>query len=150
MITREAAHQISLTCLAGLRDTFRDHAMAWYVHLLNGKRILPYIYEGNRSLERQQQLWNQGRTTSGKIITMAKPGDSYHNYGLAFDWVPLLPVEKPGGYYEAGWKAWELYGIGKEAAKTYGMRTLTWEEPHVESAEYKDIGQLKMLLPYRS
>ena len=30
-------------------------------------------------------LYNQGRTTSGDIVTNAQAGESYHNYGLAVD-----------------------------------------------------------------
>ena len=41
------------------------------------------MFEGYRSFERQQQLYNQGRTTPGKIVTHAKPGQGLHNYGLA-------------------------------------------------------------------
>jgi len=44
-----------------------------------------YITEGFRSMERQQELYNQGRTTPGPIVTNAKPGQSAHNFGKAFD-----------------------------------------------------------------
>lgn len=43
------------------------------------------ITEGDRSFEKQNKLYAQGRTTPGKIVTYAKGGSSYHNYGLAFD-----------------------------------------------------------------
>ncbi len=38
-----------------------------------------------RSVEKQNEYWNQGRTTAGDIITNAKGGESFHNYGVAFD-----------------------------------------------------------------
>lgn len=38
-----------------------------------------------RTFEEQEVLYNQGRTTPGKVVTNAKPGFSYHNYGLAID-----------------------------------------------------------------
>lgn len=44
-----------------------------------------FTIEGVRDLERQAKLWAQGRTSPGKIVTRARPGDSIHNYGLAFD-----------------------------------------------------------------
>lgn len=47
------------------------------------------IYCTYRSKEEQAELYAQGRTKPGKIVTYAKPGYSYHNYGLAFDCVPL-------------------------------------------------------------
>ena len=38
-----------------------------------------------RSWAEQDKLYAQGRTTSGKIVTNAKGGESMHNHGLAFD-----------------------------------------------------------------
>lgn len=43
-----------------------------------------------RDMETQAALYNQGRTSPGKIVTNAKPGTSWHNYRCAFDFVPLL------------------------------------------------------------
>lgn len=43
-----------------------------------------------RDFEYQNYIYNQGRTTSGIIITNAKPGYSYHNFKLAFDVVPIV------------------------------------------------------------
>lgn len=48
------------------------------------------IVQGFRSFDEQQALYNQGRTTSGKIVTNAKPGQSFHNYGLAIDFALLI------------------------------------------------------------
>ncbi len=43
------------------------------------------ITEGFRSFERQNELYAQGRTKSGNIVTNAKGGQSNHNYGCAID-----------------------------------------------------------------
>jgi hypothetical protein len=43
------------------------------------------ITEGYRSPERQNELYAQGRTTPGKIVTWAKAGESYHQSRKAFD-----------------------------------------------------------------
>lgn len=43
-----------------------------------------------RDAESQAALYAQGRTASGNIVTNAKPGESYHNYRVAFDFVPLV------------------------------------------------------------
>lgn len=42
-----------------------------------------------RDLESQAALYAQGRTKHGQIVTNAKPGQSYHNYRVAFDFVPM-------------------------------------------------------------
>jgi len=47
------------------------------------------ITEGYRSVERQNELFNQGRSTPGSIVTNARGGQSNHNFGLAFDVVQI-------------------------------------------------------------
>lgn len=44
-----------------------------------------FVSEGFRSEERQAELYAQGRTKPGKIVTNAKPGESLHNTGRAVD-----------------------------------------------------------------
>jgi peptidoglycan LD-endopeptidase CwlK len=66
------------------------------------------IVEGFRSFERQAQLYAQGRTTPGAVVTNAKAGESFHNYGVAVDFV----FRKEG--YNAGDTLWSLLGkVGK-------------------------------------
>lgn len=43
------------------------------------------LSDGLRTNAQQQALYDQGRTKPGKIVTNARPGTSYHNYGLAID-----------------------------------------------------------------
>lgn len=67
----------------------------------------------------QQNIYDQGRTSPGAIVTNAKPGDSYHNYGLAFDVVPVayktLPDWNPAG------PLWQKVGaIGKSFGLEWG------------------------------
>lgn len=42
-----------------------------------------------RDHEAQAALYAQGRTKPGRIVTWALPGQSWHNWGRAFDVVPL-------------------------------------------------------------
>ena len=73
------------------------------------------VTTGYRSIEEQNRLYQQGRTTFGQIVTWAKGGESYHNYGLAFDvvrmengkadWTPVSP---------------EIAGIAKQQGFTWG------------------------------
>ena len=48
-----------------------------------------------RSMERQAELYAQGRTAPGPIVTRARPGYSFHNYGLALDVVPTELLALP-------------------------------------------------------
>ncbi len=43
-----------------------------------------------RDFESQNALYAQGRTAAGKIVTNAKAGQSFHNYKVAFDFVPIV------------------------------------------------------------
>lgn len=56
------------------------------------KGIFVVITEGFRSVGEQNRLYEQGRTTPGNIVTNAKGGESYHNYGLAIDFALKTPA----------------------------------------------------------
>lgn len=45
------------------------------------------ITHGLRTYAEQMALYNQGRTTAGNIVTNARAGYSYHNFGVAIDFV---------------------------------------------------------------
>lgn len=47
------------------------------------------VSQGLRTIAEQDALYVQGRTKPGNIVTNAKGGSSYHNYGLAIDLVEL-------------------------------------------------------------
>lgn len=55
------------------------------------KGIVVVITNGFRSVKEQNRLYAQGRTAPGKIVTNAKGGESYHNYGLAIDFALKTP-----------------------------------------------------------
>ncbi|MCQ6280882.1 M15 family metallopeptidase [Bacillus sp. EB600] len=55
------------------------------------KGIVVVITNGFRSVEEQNRLYEQGRTTQGTIVTNAQGGESYHNYGLAVDFALKTP-----------------------------------------------------------
>jgi peptidoglycan LD-endopeptidase CwlK len=40
---------------------------------------------GLRSMDEQAEIYAQGRTAPGKITSWARPGSSWHNYGVAMD-----------------------------------------------------------------
>lgn len=50
-----------------------------------------------RDAEAQQALYDQGRSLPGTVVTNAKPGDSFHNYRLAFDFAPIVGGKIPWG-----------------------------------------------------
>lgn len=42
-----------------------------------------------RSVEEQNKLFSQGRSRPGNRVTQVKGGDSFHQWGVAFDFAPL-------------------------------------------------------------
>lgn len=96
------------------------------------------ITEGFRSFEKQSQYYAIGRTTKldSPKITNAKAGYSFHNYGLAIDFVPV----KPDKTIDYGDKA--TYKKVADRAEKYGF---IWggnwkikDLPHLEYTEGHD------------
>ncbi|MDQ0269735.1 M15 family metallopeptidase [Cytobacillus purgationiresistens] len=56
------------------------------------KGITVVITDDFRSSEDQEALYEKGRTVEGNIVTNARGGESYHNFGLAIDFA-LLTVD---------------------------------------------------------
>ena len=64
--------------------------------MLAPKGVTVEVISGLRSWSAQAALYAQGRTKPGKIVTKARPGSSWHNYGLAID----LGLFKNGVYLD--------------------------------------------------
>lgn len=76
------------------------------------------VTDGYRSNEQQAELYAQGRTKPGLIVTHAKPGQSWHNYGLAFD----VAVMSDGRWtWPNDMALWERIGaLGKSVGLEWG------------------------------
>lgn len=57
-----------------------------------------------RTIAEQNDIYAQGRTKPGKIVSNAKGGQSIHNYGLAFDIVLLYDKDGNGSLETASWE----------------------------------------------
>jgi uncharacterized protein YraI len=88
-------------------------------------------FEAYRHPARQAWLYTQGRTRAGAVVTKARPWTSYHQYGLAVDFVLLLGTgwswDDSGA--RAPWWA-ELHRIGAQ----HGLEKLSFEAPHLQVA----------------
>lgn len=89
------------------------------------------LFEAGRAPQRQQELYAQGRIsgcgTFGKHVTNAKPWQSFHQFGLAADYVFF--VDGKWTWNEPTPGAWARY---TEIAAQVGLRSLSFERPHVE------------------
>jgi peptidoglycan L-alanyl-D-glutamate endopeptidase CwlK len=111
------------------------------------KHIAVRIAQGLRSKEDQDALYAQGRTKPGSIVTNARFGASYHNYGLAIDFCLLYDNDRNGTYEFASWDIKADKDVDKIADwmevvmmfKSYGY---TWggdfksitDNPHLEKS----------------
>ena len=87
------------------------------------------VVEGFRSLEKQQEYYNKGKTNKGGVITNALPGLSFHNYGWAID----VCEYKNGKPYWIS-KHWQEIGsIGKKHELVWGGDwTILVYRPHFQ------------------
>jgi hypothetical protein len=72
----------SLDRIKKLHPKLRMEAFQIYRELIK-QRTPERITDTLRTFQEQEMLYANGRTKPGKIVTKAKPGQSYHNYGLA-------------------------------------------------------------------
>ena len=83
-----------------------------------------------RDNEYQASLYAQGRTAPGKIVTKAKPGYSPHNYGVAFDFVPLTNG-KPDWNDEDKWKKCGAIGVAVGLEWGGNFKSIS-DKPHLQ------------------
>lgn len=138
MISLSSAHNITAAKIAGLHPSFRRRVQAWLTDC-RVAGLLPYVYEGVRSSARQDELYAIGRTVrrSSPKVTNAKAGQSMHQYGMAVDFVPLVPAVKAAEMFEADWSD-KAYAPYHALAAKHGLRRLSWETPHLQDATVKD------------
>jgi peptidoglycan LD-endopeptidase CwlK len=96
------------------------------------------IYCTLRDGAEQNELYAHGRTLPGKIVTNARAGGSAHNFGLAFDGVPMVGG-KP--MWDEEHPLWQVYG---DIAAAVGLEWAgTWvkfkEFPHVQYPRWQTL-----------
>ena len=80
-----------------------------------------------RDAEAQNALYAQGRTRAGAIVTNAKAGQSFHNYRVAFDVVPIVNGKPVWGTDGEDGKLWQSVG---RTGKSVGLEWAgDWERP---------------------
>lgn len=88
-----------------------------------------FITDGLRTMQEQTDLYAQGRTKPGKIVTNAKAGESAHNWGLGVD----LAFQKAGALsYDAGLYR-PVYDIARKLGFFLGADWTSFKDyPHFE------------------
>lgn len=87
------------------------------------------VTQGRRTPEEQEQLWAQGRTAPGPVVTWTK--DSKHLRGRAVDFV--WKTSDGGVSYQGPWEL--LAMMAKELGLVAGYYWSRPDKPHVELPE---------------
>jgi peptidoglycan L-alanyl-D-glutamate endopeptidase CwlK len=61
------------------------------------------IVQGLRTFAEQDAIYAQGRTKQGPVVTNARGGMSFHNYGVAIDFVILYDKDGNGSFEALSW-----------------------------------------------
>lgn len=136
------AHKINIQ-LDQLHPWMRYKVELWLKRLTKaGYSIV--ITEGYRSIEKQNELYAQGRTKKGAIITNAKGGNSQHNFGIAVDFALNMDVDGDGDIKDDLWNdSKNHFEKIADIAKTVG---LAWggdwksikDKPHIYLPKWGD------------
>jgi len=125
----------TLAAIDTLAPYFQKRVRGWCTEMVNSK-IPPLIYCGRRTMEEQAALYAIGRSAPGKVVTKARAGESYHNYGLAFDWVPLKPAPKDPTMLVVDWDDETAFRLGEHVGQSFELAAISYETGHLQAAEY--------------
>lgn len=96
---------------------------------LEQNKIVIRVTQGLRTWAEQDALYAQGRTLPGHIVTQAKGGQSWHNYGCAVDLVPMNPTPDWNVDHD-DWK--KMLQIGLALGLTEGAGWCHPDNPHFQ------------------
>lgn len=146
------ADQISYDRIALLHPNVREEAKA-ILHeveaILTGKATIRVV-QGLRTIAEQDELYAQGRTKPGKVVTNAKGGSSYHNYGLAVDFA-LLVDGKVSWDIKSDWDG-DKFSDWMEVVNIFQKHGWEWggnfkslkDYPHFQKTYGYSIGDLRI------
>lgn len=151
--------RITLDRIALLHPKVREEVRGIYAEIcdaLKGRAMCRFAFT-LRTIAEQDALYAQGRTRPGKIVTNARGGMSYHNYGLAIDIVLVVDTDGNGSYDRAAWDTktdfdgdgksdWiEVVTIFKQHGWTWGGDWKFYDAPHFEKTYGYSVRELLAL-----
>jgi len=109
--------------------------------ILSQENIQFRVTQGLRSWTEQNALYAQGRTIPGAIVTNAKGGESWHNYGVAVDLVPMDQIP-PQPDWDISHPVWQrMIAVGKSLGLYSGSDfTCLKDFPHFQETGRFPIG----------
>jgi peptidoglycan LD-endopeptidase CwlK len=108
------------------------------------------ILSGTRTYAEQAAIYAQGRSKPGKIVTKAGPGQSNHNFGIAFD----VGIFDGKTYFTGATSAQEKAYVDLRSLTKKAVPELDWggdwksikDKPHYELRTGKSTSQVRAAL----
>ncbi len=123
---------------AGLDPKFAQK-LSLFEKTLAAHGIKVILTDAYRSIEAQNALYAKGRTAPGGIVTKARGGYSWHNFGLAADYAFVISGK-------VTWNGpWDTFGqIAKECGLEWGGSWKTFKDrPHVQWTGGRTLAQMR-------
>jgi peptidoglycan LD-endopeptidase CwlK len=89
-----------------------------------------------RDNESQAYIYAQGRTRAGRIVTNARPGQSWHQHKLAFDFVPIQNGK-------AMWNDSRTFKRCRAIGEALGLEGLDFEMAHLQARGGLSLAQAR-------
>lgn len=127
-----------MSALGTLEDGFREKIVTLLDSAEQKTGYKWIVTSGRRTMSEQKKLYDQGRTSSGPVVTKAPPGSSAHNFGLAAD---LAPMKEGKIWWEAPKSVWRQMA---DCAQSMGLvagyyfKTI-FDAPHVEDKAWRTV-----------
>jgi peptidoglycan L-alanyl-D-glutamate endopeptidase CwlK len=114
-----------------LHPAIRESAQA-VLSACGSAKISMRITQGYRTFDEQDQLYAQSRTMPGENVTNARGGQSWHNYGLAFDF--CLMDDNGNPYWDEKCDDWKnVVAIAKTNGFEWGGDWKFTDYPHFQN-----------------
>jgi hypothetical protein len=116
--------------ISKLHPAVIPHALEW-LQRVEAEGINLLVTETLRTVQKQNELYAQGRTKPGQVVTQVRGGQSFHNFGLALDFCLLDDNGQESWEVNSDW--YKVAQIGKDCGFSWGG---DWEGfkdyPHLE------------------
>jgi LysM repeat protein len=145
-----AVSPISAQRLSGLHPIVRARAAA-FLQLCAQAGLNVMVSQGLRTWEEQDALYARGRTVPPigprHRVTMAKGGQSYHNFGLAFDIVVLDSLGKAD--WNPAHPGWSAAGaVGRSVGLEWGGDWTRFKDlPHFQYTGGVSLAECRAVFP---
>lgn len=120
--------------------------LALFERKLAAKGIKVTLTSGLRPIDEQDRLYAMGRTKPGKIVTNARGGYSWHNFGLAGDYAFVINGK-------VTWNGpWAVFGkVARECGLEWGgdFKSIV-DRPHVQWTRGRTLAQMRALARKKS